>query len=253
MIKKSTNQPTDVPAARRLISRLGKKLPQQVNQVLQVQAGPVSLDANLYAPSHAEGLVVFVHGSGSSRNSPRNQYVAGELQAVGLATMLFDLLTPEEEEMDLRTRHLRYDISLLARRSIGALDWLSQQEFARGRNIGLLGASTGAAAALIAAAERPEMIGAVVTRGGRVDLAAAALPRVEAPVLLLVGQHDTAVLEVNQQALVQMSSQHPKELRIVPGASNLFEETGATEAAARLATEWFERYLNAGIRQANKG
>lgn len=253
MKKQNSSEATSISIDQRTVSRIHSPVGTQISQVLQVQAGPVTLDANLYAPTHTEGLVVFVHGSGSSRNSPRNQYLAGEMQAVGLGTMLFDLLTPEEEEMDLRTRHLRFDVSLLARRTIGALDWLSQQEFARGRSIGLFGASTGAAAALIAAAERPEMTGAVVTRGGRVDLAAGALARVEAPVLLIVGQLDIQALEINQQALGQIQSGNPKELRIVPGASQLFEEPGATKSAAQLATDWFERYLRPSARQKNNG
>ncbi len=223
------------------------------NHFVQVQAGPVTLDGSLSLPENASGLVVFVHGSGSSRHSPRNMYVAGELQRAGLGTLLFDLLTPEEEEVDLRTRHLRFDISLLARRTIGTVDWLSQLPLAQNLHLGLFGASTGAAAALIAAAERPERVGAVVSRGGRPDLAAAALPRVQAPSLLIVGQLDHQVIELNEQALEQMTSNSPKEMTIVPGATHLFEEPGALEYVARLAREWFRAYLGNHAKKRNKG
>lgn len=223
------------------------------NQFVQVQAGPVQLEGNLHLPEGSKGLVVFVHGSGSSRNSPRNQYVAGELQEAGLATLLFDLLTPDEEEVDMQTRQLRFDIGLLARRTIGAVDWLLQQPFARGRKLGFFGASTGAAAALIAAAERPEITGAVVSRGGRPDLAAGVLARVMAPTLLIVGQLDTQVIDLNEQALAQMNTESPKEMMIVPGATHLFEEPGTLDYAARLAKEWFRRYLQTGSKEINKG
>ncbi len=223
------------------------------NRLVQVQAGPVRLEGNLHLPKNPQGLVVFVHGSGSSRNSPRNQYVASVLQETGLGTLLFDLLTPEEEEVDLRTRHLRFDISLLARRTIGAADWLSQQPETRGLKIGFFGASTGAAAALIAAAERGDLAGAVVSRGGRPDLASVALPRVQAPSLLIVGQLDTQVIELNEQALARMSARTPKEMVIVPGAAHLFEEPGALEYVAHLAKDWFGRYLQRDQKRANKG
>jgi dienelactone hydrolase len=213
------------------------------NRPVQIQAGPVQLDGSLILPENAQGLVVFVHGSGSSRYSPRNQYVAAELQQAGLATLLFDLLTPEEEEVDLRTQHLRFDISLLARRTIGAVDWLSQQPFAQELRIGFFGASTGATAAIIAAAERPEVTGAVVSRGGRPDLATGALPRIQVPVLLVVGQHDYPLIEMNQDAIEQMPPKPVKQMVVVPGASHLFEEIGALEAVARLASNWFARHL----------
>ena len=220
----------------------------QVERFIQVQAGPVTLDANLSLAENAQGLVVFVHGSGSSRNSPRNQYVARQLQEAGLDTLMFDLLTPEEEEVDLRTRQLRFDISLLARRVIGVTDWLIQQSYLNGKKIGYFGASTGAAAALIAAAERPDVTGAVVSRGGRPDLAAAALARVAAPVLLIVGQLDEPVIKLNNQALAQMSADTPKEMVIVPGATHLFEEPGALEHVSRLAAGWFGKHLSAKAR-----
>jgi putative phosphoribosyl transferase len=218
------------------------------NRFIQVQAGAVTLDGNLYLPENPFGLVVFVHGSGSSRHSPRNQSVATYLQQVGLATLLFDLLTPEEEEIDLRTRHLRFDINMLARRAIGAADWLQHEEDLQGLKIGFFGASTGAAAALIAAAERPKFTGAVVSRGGRPDLATSALARVKTPTLLIVGQLDYPVLELNQQALAQMPAKEEKKLMIVPGATHLFEEHGALEHVSRLAANWFERFLSGNDR-----
>lgn len=220
---------------------------------VQVQAGPVMLDGNLAMPETPIGLVVFVHGSGSSRNSPRNQYVASELQDAGMATLLFDLLTSEEEELDLRTRRLRFDIGLLAHRTIAALDWLSQQQFSRDLKLGLFGASTGAAAAIIAAAERPEQTSAVISRGGRPDLAAAVLPRVNAPTLLIVGQFDEEVIQLNEQALAQLNPDTQKELIIVPGATHLFEEPGALEYVARLATDWFRSHLMKNAKASNKG
>ncbi len=223
------------------------------NHFVQVQAGEVELDGNLRIPENARGLVVFVHGSGSSRHSPRNQYVAGELQSAGLATLLFDLLTADEEKVDLRTRHLRFDIGLLAQRTIAAVDWLSQQMATRHLKLGLFGASTGAAAALIAAAEMPGLIGAVLSRGGRPDLAAGALPHVAAPALLIVGQLDEQVIELNEQALGRMNPDTQKEMIIVPGATHLFEEPGALEYVARLATDWFGRYLGSDAKARNKG
>lgn len=223
-----------------------------VNRFLQIPVGDVTLDGNLYLPDRAAGLVVFVHGSGSSRMSPRNQYVAGELQASGLATLLFDLLTSDEEEVDLRTRHLRFDIGLLARRTIGAADWINRQRFAQGLKLGFFGASTGAAAALIAAAERPEITGAVVSRGGRPDLATGFLQRISAPTLLIVGQMDQPVIELNEQALAQIPEETETKMVIVPGATHLFEEPGALEYVARLATDWFTQYLGQGAKFQNK-
>ena len=213
------------------------------NRLVQIQTDAVTLEGNLRLPEEAQGLVVFVHGSGSSRHSPRNQYVAGELQEVGLATLLFDLLTAEEEAIDNRTRHLRFDISLLSRRTIGVIDWLSDQMFARELGFGLFGASTGAAAALTAAAERPDQVGAVVSRGGRPDLATDWLPRVTAPTLLLVGGLDYPVIEMNEQALAQMRPEPIKEMKIVPGATHLFEEPGTLKYVARMAREWFLEHL----------
>ena len=213
------------------------------NRFVHVKTEGVTLEGNLAIPSGAEGIVVFVHGSGSSRHSPRNQYVASELQEGGLATLLFDLLTTEEEQIDLRTRHLRFDIDLLARRTIGTADWLSQQHFSQGLNMGFFGSSTGAAAALIAAAKRPELTGAVVSRGGRPDLAGAALAEVHVPSLLIVGGLDRQVIDMNKDALSKMPDDYEKEIIIVPGATHLFEEPGTLEQVARLARDWFKRFL----------
>lgn len=216
-----------------------------VERSVQVTTDQVTLEGNLRFPEKIEGMVVFVHGSGSSRLSPRNQYVARQLQEGGLATLLFDLLTREEEQVDMVTRHLRFDIDLLAQRTIGAVDWLSQQTYARELNIGLFGSSTGAAAALIAAAERSQLVHAVVSRGGRPDLAGPALPHVKAPTLFIVGEQDRVVIDLNEGAMGEMSPEVEKRLEIVPGASHLFEEPGTLEQAAGLARGWFRRILTA--------
>jgi len=208
---------------------------------VRVHAGEVVLEGDLVVPPGASGIVVFAHGSGSSRHSPRNRYVAGVLQAGGLATLLIDLLTPEEEAVDLRTAHLRFDIGLLAERLVGASDWLAGQPETRDLRVGYFGASTGGGAALVAAAERPQAVHAVVSRGGRPDLAGAALSRVLAPTLLIVGERDTPVIEMNEAALARLEG--VKRLEIVPGATHLFEEPGTLEEVARLARDWFERYL----------
>ena len=214
------------------------------NRDVQILSMGVRLEGIVSIPEEASGIVLFVHGSGSSRYSPRNQYVAQTLQEGGLATLLFDLLTPQEEQIDLRTRHLRFDINLLARRTAGVMEWLDLQPYARELRIGLFGSSTGAAAALIAAAELPEKVDAVVSRGGRPDLAGAALPKVQAPTLLIVGAHDEVVIDLNEKALAQMQPGAEKKLVIVPGASHLFEEPGTLEYAARLARDWFEEHLS---------
>jgi dienelactone hydrolase len=187
--------------------------------------------------------VLFAHGSGSSRHSPRNRYVAGVLRAAGLATLLMDLLTPEEEAEDRHTARLRFDIGLLAERLVGATDWLAQQPQTAGWPVGYFGASTGAGAALVAAAQRPDVVGAVVSRGGRPDLAGGALARVEAPTLLIVGGRDEPVIGLNRQALGRLGAAE-KKLVIVSGATHLFEEPGALEEVARLASGWFTRHLN---------
>ncbi len=206
-------------------------------QTVSVPAGEVSLEGNLAIPANASGIVVFAHGSGSSRHSPRNRFVAEALQQAGLATLLFDLLTTEEEHVDVRTAHLRFDIPMLARRVVAAIDWLEDDARSGALKPGCFGASTGAAAALIAAAERPARVGAVVSRGGRPDLAGDFLPRVEAPTLLIVGGRDLPVIEMNQDALARLGC--AKRLDIVPGATHLFEEPGTLEQVATLARQWF--------------
>jgi dienelactone hydrolase len=214
------------------------------NRYVQISSGDVSLEGSVSIPEEASGIVLFVHGSGSSRHSRRNQYVARELQEAGLATLLFDLLTSSEEEEDMRTRHLRFDIDLLARRTAGALEWLESQPYVQGLKRGLFGSSTGAAAALIAAADRPDRVDAVVSRGGRPDLAGPSLPAVQTPTLLIVGENDDVVIDLNKKALAQMQEGSEKKLTIVPGASHLFEEPGTLEYAARLARDWFRRHLS---------
>ena len=206
-----------------------------------VPIGSLTLQGNLSLPERASGVVLFAHGSGSSRHSPRNRHVARMLNEANLATLLIDLLTPEEEAIDARTAHLRFDIGLLAERLVVVTDWLAQHRDTRDLRIGYFGASTGAAAALVAAAERPEMVGAVVSRGGRPDLAGRALEHVRVPTLLIVGGSDFGVIELNQAALAQLRCE--KRLVIVPGATHLFEEPGTLDEVARLAREWFEHYL----------
>ena len=200
------------------------------------------LEGNLGVPDGARGVVLFAHGSGSGRHSPRNRYVAQVLREAGLATLLIDLLTAEEEEVDLQTRHLRFDIGLLAERLVGATEWLERNPDTQDLRVGYFGASTGAGAALVAAAEHPEPVGAIVSRGGRPDLAGPALPRVTAPTLLIVGGNDVPVIGMNQEAMEQLRTE--KRLEIVPGATHLFEEPGALEEVARLAADWFVRHLN---------
>lgn len=207
-----------------------------------ITVGPATLAGTLTVPPSARGLVLFAHGSGSGRHSPRNRIVAGALQRAGFGTLLMDLLTKEEEAIDARTAHLRFDIPLLAGRLVGATDWAKQQPETRDLPLGYFGASTGAGAALIAAARRSEWVGAVVSRGGRPDLAGPSLPEVKAPTLLIVGGRDEPVIELNRQAAANLHAEH--HLVIVPGASHLFEEPGALEEVARLAGEWFTRYLS---------
>ena len=208
---------------------------------VRITHGKIELKGELKIPFGATGLVLFAHGSGSSRHSPRNQSVASTLRDHGLGTLLFDLLTQEEEQLEQFTRHLRFDIGLLAERLISATAWVSEQEVARDLRIGYFGSSTGAAAALVAAAELGDKVSAVVSRGGRPDLADEALEKVKAPTLLLVGGLDDVVIELNEQAREQMNCE--KLLTIVPGASHLFEEPGALEKVAELAAEWFMKYL----------
>ncbi len=211
-------------------------------QPVTVQLESTTLEGNLVVPMGAGGVVLFAHGSGSSRHSPRNRYVAGTLQQAGLVTLLLDLLTAAEEAIDARTGHLRFDIDLLASRLVGATDWLAQQLALAALPVGYFGASTGAAAALVAAAARPDRVAAVVSRGGRPDLAGTALHSVRAPTLLIVGGHDYTVVELNRAALTELRAAKT-ELAIVPGATHLFEEPGALEEVARLATAWFMHHL----------
>jgi len=210
-------------------------------RLVRVAAGAVTLEGNLSLPKGAGGIVLFAHGSGSSRHSPRNRYVARLLNQAKLATLLVDLLTSDEEAIDMRTAHLRFDIGLLAQRLVAVTDWLTEHPDTRQLRVGYFGASTGAAAALVAAAERPDVVGAVVSRGGRPDLAGHALARVRAPTLLIVGGNDFPVIDLNRAALAQLRCE--KQLVIVPGATHLFEEPGALDEVARLAREWFERHL----------
>jgi putative phosphoribosyl transferase len=202
------------------------------------------IEADLRVPERATGLVVFAHGSGSSRFSSRNRAVAETLQRRGLGTLLLDLLTRPEELVDVRTTEYRFDIDRLGTRVVAATDWLKNREDLLWLPIGYFGASTGAAAALIAAADRPQAVRAVVSRGGRPDLAGSALPKVKAPTLLIVGGHDEPVIELNEQAKAQMRAAHV-ELSIVPGATHLFEEPGTLEQVEQLAGDWFVRYLHA--------
>jgi putative phosphoribosyl transferase len=206
-----------------------------------VPAGPATLAGDLDVPSAATGLVAFAHGSGSSRHSPRNRAVAAQLRQRGLATLLVDLLTPEEESADRRTGELRFDIGLLAERVVAVLEWARGDERTGALPGGAFGASTGGGAALVAAATRPDLICAVVSRGGRPDLAGASLAAVRAPTLLIVGGADSVVRELNEQALRRLPAR--KELAVVPGASHLFEEPGALGQVADLAGEWFARWL----------
>lgn len=208
---------------------------------VRIQAGSVMLEGDYALPGGIRGVVLFAHGSGSGRHSPRNRFVARALRNAGLGTLLLDLLTMEEEQVDLRTRHLRFDIELLAKRLVFATDWLKQQPDATDLKVGYFGASTGAGAALVAAARRPGAVSAVVSRGGRPDLAGPHLADVTAPTLLIVGGSDISVMALNQQALARLRC--PKDLVIVPGATHLFEEPGALEEVARLASRWFTHHL----------
>lgn len=201
-----------------------------------------AIEGNLTIPPNAKAVVIFAHGSGSGRFSPRNQYVAKVLNNAGLATLLIDLLTAEEEETDVVTAEFRFNIDLLAQRLISTTEWLKQDPNTKNLALAYFGASTGAAAALIAAAKLPDDIKAVVSRGGRPDLASDYLPSVKAPTLFLVGSLDTEVIELNRTAMAQMSAE--KKLIIVPGATHLFEEPGKLEEVAKLSTDWFLRYLS---------
>jgi putative phosphoribosyl transferase len=211
-----------------------------VQTAVEVRAAGARLAGDLVVPDGARGVVLFAHGSGSSRHSPRNREVAEGLQRTGFGTLLMDLLTPDEERIDVRTREYRFDIPLLAQRLTAAVDWLDGDPSAAGLPVGTFGASTGAAAALIAAAERPERVRAVVSRGGRSDLAGDALTRVTAPVLLIAGGEDETVIALDRQSAATLRR---AERALVPGAGHLFEEPGALQEVTRLAVEWFDRWL----------
>lgn len=210
---------------------------------VHIPAGRATLDGNLTIVDGATALVLFAHGSGSSRHSPRNQFVARTLNNSGLATLLFDLLTPDEELIDVRTAELRFNIGLLAERLVHATRWARQEQQTCDLRIGYFGSSTGGGAALVAAAALPQDVGAVVSRGGRPDLAGEALPKVQAPTLLIVGGNDDIVIELNEQARDRMRCE--VKLEIVPGATHLFEEPGALERVARLASDWFSLHTAA--------
>ncbi len=214
---------------------------------VRVVTGGVALDGVLALPPRHRGVVLFAHGSGSSRHSPRNRFVAEALQRAGLGTLLFDLLTRDEESIDLATRQLRFDIELLAQRVVGAIDWVREREATRSAPIGLFGASTGAAAALVAAARRPDVVAAVVSRGGRPDLAGDALRHVRAPTLLIVGCLDAPVIGLNRAAQRAMSA--PTVLELVGGAGHLFEEPGALEEVASLAARFFRSHLGVVVEE----
>jgi putative phosphoribosyl transferase len=222
-------------------SGLNHNLHTHVAAEVAIPCGELQLNGELVVPPNALGTVLFAHGSGSSRHSPRNQFVARVLREHAVGTLLFDLLTEDEEEEDRFTGHLRFDIDLLAQRLLGATRWYHEQNAAM--FLGYFGSSTGGGAALVAEAQSDTPIHAIVSRGGRPDLAGPALARVEAPTLLIVGGDDTAVIEMNQEALEQMNC--PKELRLVPRATHLFEEPGALEQVAQMAAEWFELHFRA--------
>jgi len=208
---------------------------------VKISIDKVTLEGNLVIPKDAEGLVLFAHGSGSSRFSPRNRFVAKVLNQAGLATLLMDLLTKEEEAIDMRTGHLRFDVELLSNRIISTTEWLKRKETTKDLALGYFGSSTGAGAALIAAAKLPYDVHPVVSRGGRSDLASAYLPKVKAPTLFIVGGNDIAVIEINKESLEHIPAE--KKLEIIPGASHLFEEPGALEKVAELASDWFVKHL----------
>jgi len=209
--------------------------------VVRIPVDEALIEGNLAVPSGAKGVVLFAHGSGSSRFSPRNQYVAKALNNAGIATFLIDLLTKEEEEVDVYTAQFRFDVALLAHRLTGATEWLKTNPATRKLALGYFGASTGAAAALIAAAKLPKDIKAVVSRGGRPDLALDDIPKVKTPTLFIVGGNDSVVIDLNKKAMKSFSAE--KKLEIVPEASHLFEEPGKLEEVAKLAIKWFSKYL----------
>jgi putative phosphoribosyl transferase len=209
----------------------------------RMRVGKIELAADVSVPDRATGLVLFAHGSGSGRHSPRNRHVADVLNRGAIGTVLADLLTEQEEGVDIQTAELRFDIPLLGRRLVGITDWIGRQPVLKNLGLGYFGASTGAAAALVAAAERPKTVRAVVSRGGRPDLAGAALKGVLAPTLFIVGAEDTVVLDLNYSAMAQLPHQTEHKLEVIPGATHLFEEPGALDRVASLARDWFRERL----------
>ncbi len=209
----------------------------------RVPLGHIELAADVFLPAHAHGLVLFAHGSGSSRHSPRNRHVAETLNRGGLGTVLIDLLTEQEETVDIETAELRFDIPLLGERVVAITDWIGRQPGLKDLALGYFGASTGAAAALVAAAERPKTVRAVVSRGGRPDLAGASLAGVRAPTLFIVGGEDTDVVALNRNAMLRLPRQTEHSLEIIPDATHLFEEPGALDQVAALARDWFRKHL----------
>ena len=228
-------------------STIMKNVMEACDEEVAIAVDGVVLDGDLVVPAKAEGIVIFAHGSGSSRKSPRNRQVAETIRDKGMGTLLFDLLTPEEERLDESTGALRFDIHMLATRLEGVVHWLVSQAEWKEMNIGLFGSSTGAAAALVAAAHLGDQVSAVVSRGGRPDLASGLLEQVRCPTLLIVGSLDELVLRLNEDARAQMVCE--TELRIVPGATHLFSEPGKLEQVANLSARWFEKYLSGGIKE----
>jgi putative phosphoribosyl transferase len=216
----------------------------QTGREIAIEVGKVTLEGDLDVPANGAGIVLFAHGSGSSRRSPRNRFVAGILQSRGIATLLFDLLTLEEEAVDERTMQLRFNIPLLAKRLVGATRWVKRDPLLKGLRVGYFGASTGAAAALLAAVKLPGVAAAIVSRGGRPDLADEVLGAVRVPTLLIVGGNDELVAELNRRALTKLGCRD-KKMVLVPGATHLFEEPGALEEVAQLAAGWFDDHFSA--------
>ena len=208
---------------------------------IKIETGKIALDGYLTVPRNARGIVLFAHGSGSSRKSPRNQYTARELNNAGLATLLFDLLSSHEDLEDRITGEYRFNVTLLAHRLIGVTDWIKQRPNTRNLAVGYFGASTGSAVALIAAAVKPQVVKAVVSRGGRPDLAMKALPDVKAPTLFIIGGSDTAVIDLNKKAYDALTVK--KDIVVIAGATHLFEEPGALQKVSQLAADWFKKYL----------
>jgi putative phosphoribosyl transferase len=221
---------------------------QEIEKTVEIPAGEVKLEGELIVPSGAAGVVAFVHGSGSSRFSPRNRSVAGTIRNAGIGTLLFDLLTKEEESVDIYTRHLRFDIGLLARRLLAVTKWLNELDDTKDLKVGYFGSSTGGGAALVAAAGLGNRIAAVVSRGGRPDLAGEALSNVTASTLLIVGEYDKEVIELNRNAMAKMRCE--TELKIIPGATHLFEEPGTLDKVAELATDWFAEHFRPEAKRA---